>query len=214
MSGIYNPGSGSGGAPTGAQYVTLATDGTLTAERVLTAGTTGPAIVLTDAGAGSTITVDIANEQWKSVAGDVGVTNSAVLVDVTGMLIAVAGNSTEQWYFDIMLRLTAAGTGSDYKFGWTVPSGTTMAWGIHSAQTAVDYWGTDTGTSPNALLAAGSTLSIGSSNATNGTILRGFILSGNTSGNVQLQFAQNSATVGQTNTVKAGSVGVFRRTIA
>lgn len=42
-------------APTDAQYVTLATNGTLTDERVLTAGT---AIDVSDAGAGSTVTVD------------------------------------------------------------------------------------------------------------------------------------------------------------
>jgi hypothetical protein len=48
------PGGGGGGAPTGAQYVTLATDGTLTSERVLTAGSN---ITITDAGAGSTVTV-------------------------------------------------------------------------------------------------------------------------------------------------------------
>lgn len=41
-------------APTSSQYVTLATDGTLTSERVLTAGTN---MALTDAGAGSTVTV-------------------------------------------------------------------------------------------------------------------------------------------------------------
>jgi hypothetical protein len=46
--------TGSGGAPTSAQYVTLATDGTLTNERVLTAGS---GITLTDGGAGSTITI-------------------------------------------------------------------------------------------------------------------------------------------------------------
>jgi hypothetical protein len=43
-----------GGAPTGAQYVTLATNGSLTHERVLTAGT---GVTITDAGAGSTVTV-------------------------------------------------------------------------------------------------------------------------------------------------------------
>lgn len=47
-------GGGGGGAPTGAQYVTLATNGSLTHERVLTAGT---GISITDAGAGSTVTV-------------------------------------------------------------------------------------------------------------------------------------------------------------
>lgn len=47
--------SGGSGAPSDAQYVTLATNGTLTNERVLTAGTQ---IALTDAGAGSTVTVE------------------------------------------------------------------------------------------------------------------------------------------------------------
>lgn len=49
-------GSGAGGgAPTGAQYVTLAGDATLTAERILTAGTN---VELVDGGAGSTVTIN------------------------------------------------------------------------------------------------------------------------------------------------------------
>jgi hypothetical protein len=44
----------SSGAPTAAQYVTLATDATLTNERVLTAGT---GVTFVDAGAGSTLTI-------------------------------------------------------------------------------------------------------------------------------------------------------------
>jgi hypothetical protein len=47
-------GGGGGGAPTNAQYVTLATDAGLSAERVLTAGS---GISLTDGGAGGPITV-------------------------------------------------------------------------------------------------------------------------------------------------------------
>ena len=46
---------GGGGAPTNAQYVTLATNGSLTHERVLTAGT---GISITDGGAGSTVTIE------------------------------------------------------------------------------------------------------------------------------------------------------------
>ena len=46
--------TGGAGAPTDAQYVTLATDGDLSGERVLTAGT---GITVSDAGAGSTVTV-------------------------------------------------------------------------------------------------------------------------------------------------------------
>jgi hypothetical protein len=51
---LVSAGSG-GGAPTDAQYVTLSTDGTLSDERVLTAG---EAIDFTDGGAGSTLTID------------------------------------------------------------------------------------------------------------------------------------------------------------
>jgi len=47
-------GGGGGGAPTDASYVTLGVNGTLTNERVLTAGT---GISLTDGGAGSTVTI-------------------------------------------------------------------------------------------------------------------------------------------------------------
>lgn len=47
-------GGGGGGAPTTASYVTLGTDGTLTNERVLTAGSN---ISIMDGGAGSTVTI-------------------------------------------------------------------------------------------------------------------------------------------------------------
>lgn len=49
-------GGGGGGAPTGATYLTLSLNGTLTAERVLTAGT---AIGFTDTGANGTLTVSV-----------------------------------------------------------------------------------------------------------------------------------------------------------
>lgn len=45
------------GAPVGAQYLTLAADATLTAERVLTG--TANQVILTDAGAGSTLTLSL-----------------------------------------------------------------------------------------------------------------------------------------------------------
>ena len=47
-------GSGAGGAPTDATYVTLSTNATLSNERVLTQGS---GITITDAGAGSTVTI-------------------------------------------------------------------------------------------------------------------------------------------------------------
>lgn len=49
-------GGGGGGAPTGASYVTLGVDSTLTAERVLVAGT---ALTLSDGGAGGNVTLAV-----------------------------------------------------------------------------------------------------------------------------------------------------------
>lgn len=59
-SGLPSWGASSGGAPTNAQYVTLATDGTLSAERVLTG--TSNKITLTDGGAGGNITLNIGSD--------------------------------------------------------------------------------------------------------------------------------------------------------
>jgi len=75
---IDSTGGGGGGAPTGAQYVTLATNASLTDERVLTAGT---GISLTDAGAGSTVTLAVRDSVVATVSGtqftgNVGVTGS------------------------------------------------------------------------------------------------------------------------------------------
>ena len=86
-------GSGGGGAPTDAQYVVLAVNGSLSDERVLTAGT---AISLTDAGAGSTITV--ANTGVTSNLAGAGISVSgaigAVTVANTGVLSLTASAAT------------------------------------------------------------------------------------------------------------------------
>ena len=57
----YVGSGGGGGAPTNAQYLTLATDPTLTDERVLTAGTNIKAV---DAGAGGALTLSVGTEKF------------------------------------------------------------------------------------------------------------------------------------------------------
>jgi len=76
-------GAGGSGAPTDATYVTLTTNGTLTNERVLTAG---EGIDLTDAGAGSTITVS---------AEDASTTNKGILETATDAE-ATAASATDK----------------------------------------------------------------------------------------------------------------------
>lgn len=71
-----------GGAPTTADYVTLSTNGTLSNERVLTAG---QSIDLTDAGAGSTITVLVESN---------GIGNAQFRQSVANSVVGRATNST------------------------------------------------------------------------------------------------------------------------
>jgi len=94
-----NSGGGSG-APTNAQYVTLATNGTLTDERVLTAGT---GISIVDGGAGSTVTISTTGAGSGDVVGPASATDNAVvrfdlttgkLIQNSGVLIDDSNNTT------------------------------------------------------------------------------------------------------------------------
>lgn len=59
-------GGGGGGAPTGAAYVTIGSNATLTAERALTQGS---GIVITDAGANSTVTISASGDAADLTSG-------------------------------------------------------------------------------------------------------------------------------------------------
>jgi len=89
--GFLTGGGGGGGAPTDAQYVVMALNGTLTNERVLTAGS---GISLTDGGAGSTAT--IANTGVTSNVAGTGISVSgatgAVTIANTGVTSLGAGD--------------------------------------------------------------------------------------------------------------------------
>ena len=71
--GFLTGGGGSGGAPTDAEYVVMALNGTLTDERVLTAGT---GISITDGGAGGNVT--IASTVTGTIEGSIANTQVAV----------------------------------------------------------------------------------------------------------------------------------------
>ena len=77
----WAPGGGGGGAPTDAEYVVMSLNGTLTDERVLTAGT---GITLVDGGAGGAATISV----------DVGALN--LLLD-HGLLLGLADDDHLQY---------------------------------------------------------------------------------------------------------------------
>jgi hypothetical protein len=85
-------GGGGGGAPTNASYVVLGLNGTLTNERVLTAGS---GITLTDAGAGGTLTISASGSGSSTVASgtvtiDFGASVTAE-TDVASVSVSDAG---------------------------------------------------------------------------------------------------------------------------
>jgi len=87
---------GGGGAPTDAQYVVLAVNGSLSDERVLTAGA---AISVTDGGAGSTVTV-----------ANTGVTSVSAAPSTTNVVLTASTGSVS---FDILDQtISAVGDGS------------------------------------------------------------------------------------------------------
>jgi len=103
------PGSGTG-APTDAQYVTLATDGTLSDERVLTAGNQ---IDVTDAGAGSTVTVAV-----KDISARIGNSTSTSISNNTLTTLSFDNVGADQFDTDSIhnpsvnpARLTATTAG-------------------------------------------------------------------------------------------------------
>jgi len=86
-------GGGGGGAPTTASYLTLGANGTLTAERVLTAGSN---ITLTDGGAGSTLTVAV--DDTPVFAGLVTAPQMAVVNGGGYGFSVTPGDATSYWY--------------------------------------------------------------------------------------------------------------------
>ena len=102
-------GGGGGGAPTGAAYVTIGNNATLTAERALTAGS---GVAITDGGANSTVTIAASGVGTSNLGGDITTAGKALLDDVD----AAAQRTTLG-----LATIAASGSASDLGAG-TVPA--------------------------------------------------------------------------------------------
>lgn len=109
--GFVSGSGGGGGAPTDAQYLTLATNGSLSGERVLTPGT---GLVAADGGAGSSYTLGISNaivatisgSTFAQISGSLQRTAAGLSYLVGGASVSVTSASNGQ----VTLAVTAPGS--------------------------------------------------------------------------------------------------------
>lgn len=174
-------GGAGGGAPTDATYLTTAAHGSLSDEVVVTAPATGGAV--------PKIVVKTADEI---------VNNSAVLQNDDHLLLALAVN--ELWVFEFSLFYDS-GTTPDIKFALTIPAGAT----INRTASGNDAGGSIRNDSTT-FTASGDVSSHDGQNVgvIRHTSLRGWVKCGATPGNLQLQWAQNTAN-GSDTTLHANS---------
>jgi hypothetical protein len=170
--------AGGSGAPTDGEYVTYAANGSLSAERVVTAPASGGVVPLLVRKASNEI-----------------VNNSSVLQNDDELKFAVAASEVVTF---IMLIWSQSNTTPDIKFDIVGPAGSTVNWSIRGEGTGaavVPGSSVQTGGTPIGMLGNGDRRHV---------MIEGFIANGATPGDLQLQWAQNTAN-GSDTTVFANS---------
>lgn len=122
------------------------------------------------------------------------VNNSDVLQDDDHLLFAIGAN--EAWAFDMVLYMNS-GTTPDIKLQINVPSGAT---GFYDAPTGA----------PSAMTAFGAPQTQSTSGSDQQFFLTGTVINGATPGNLQLQWAQNTATLSDTKILKGSCIIAHR----
>lgn len=143
----------------------------------------------------------------KALAADLGsISAQTTLQTLAGLAVPIGASATEMWRLFILLRLNAANITMDAKFGFSVPAAATMKWGTTGGVVA-GWGGVLSGSTPAALLAESDTVAIGSpANADFGLALNAIVFGGGISGNVQLQYAQNTSDAGNLQVLKGSCV--------
>lgn len=131
---------------------------------------------------------------------DETVNNSSALQNDDVLAAAVVASAT--YTFLLVVHHNSNAT-ADIKFGWTVPTGTTMVWGDVIVNTAGSL-------TVAANLTQSSVQAIGGTAGDSFQAFRGVIIVSTTAGTVQLQWAQNTADVSNTK-VLAGSYLILTR---
>jgi hypothetical protein len=135
---------------------------------------------------------------------DETVNNSATLQNDDALVLAV--NSTATYEVSGIIRYNS-GTTPDIKFAWTAPASATFFWeciGLDTGASGV------TGTVSRQALAIGDTVGIGGTGNDLAASIKGILTVASTAGNLQLQWAQNTANASNT-IVRANSYIVARQ---
>jgi hypothetical protein len=142
-------------------------------------------------------------------AADETVNNSVTLQNDDHLFFPIEVN--EVWYAEALLLCSGASTTADFKFGWTGPTGATSQWGSQALAGSSGYNNTATTTDPGRSLTFADSVALGARAATIILTLGGWFFADAThAGNIQLQWAQNTATV-ENNTVLKNSLLRLRR---
>jgi hypothetical protein len=170
-------------------------------------------LFLTDAGAqiGGDLTVaGIGQTQFVRKSADQPRTNNNTLINDTQLVLPLATNATYELDGHIIYQASGAAAVSGYTAAFGVPAGATLDWVWHGkidtdgAATAASIW----------QFAETAATSRNSGGAGIGTSLvgkpTGLLITGNTAGNLQYQFAQATANATASLT-KAGSYLILRR---
>ncbi len=144
-------------------------------------------------------------------------------IDNTGGLGATLQNDAELLFpgvagavyeYEMVLFITAAGTAQDFKCGWaTMPASATMLWGSlggDSTQTGNHFAPTNVGNSPGALKTATDTMTSGSISGTWGIAIKGKVIMSSTPGDIQFQWAMNTATAANLSVLVGSYIEVKR----
>lgn len=130
-------------------------------------------------------------------SADESVTSSTTLQNDDALIIPVSASKRYQFILTCYVYGAASGATMDFKCGWSVPSGTTMAWAPSGTvvSTEATFMGNAAATGHTALYTEASTPAFGlSSTATaHGIQFHGRIRVSSTAGNVNFQWAQNTS---------------------
>jgi hypothetical protein len=143
---------------------------------------------------------------------DETVNNSAALQNDDHLVFPIAANET--WYVEALLLAQGATVNADYKWGWSGPAGATANWSLAALAdaTAGGYVQRTTALTSSSVLAIGATASTPGLAGTTTVKLEGIFSAVGTAGAINLQWAQDVATV-ENSKVLAGSFLKIRRIV-